>query len=239
MVLILLWFYSTHHAETCDNPQNEQAAGWVAGCGPQPTSSPDHGGWHQPTLKADLSTWANGLVTGRYCWQTELCVPCSTSEDTALAALQRQFLLAAPSTCSKQPRMFVGSLGGDIIGLWWVAVCCPFCMAQLLLAFCVYRCSAEESAQLSSKPRGGQQPDRHLLRRESSSAPSSSRKQWCLLPSPIAVVSGSVQYGTYTTTPQHHTRAASTRKHILTISHPAAAGVLASGANIRTRHADR
>ena len=211
----------------------------LGGYGQQPTSSPGHGGWQQPTLKADLSTWANGLVTGRYCWQTELCVPCSTSEDTALAALQRQFLLAAPSTCSKQPRMFVGSLGGDIIGLWWVAVCCPFCMAQLLLAFCVYSCSAEESAQLSSKPRRGQQPDRHLLRRESSSAPSSSRKQRCLLPSPIAVVSGSVQYGTYTTTPQHHTRAASTRKHILTISHPAAAGVLASGANIRTRHADR
>jgi hypothetical protein len=115
--------FSCRHATT---PKMSKLLG---GYGQQPTSSPGHGGWQQPTLKADLSTWANGLVTGRYCWQTELCVPCSTSEDTALAALQRQFLLAAPSTCSKQPRMFVGSLSGDIIGLWWVD-----CMAQSLLA---------------------------------------------------------------------------------------------------------
>ena len=66
----------------------------------------------------------------------------------------------------------------------------------VVVGFCVYSCSAEERVQLSSKPRRGQQPDRHLLRRESSVAPSSSRKQRCLLPSPIAVVSGSVQYGT-------------------------------------------
>ena len=60
------------------------------GYGQQPTSSPGHGGWQQPTLKADLITWANGLVTGRYCWQTELCVPCSTSENTVLAALSHR-----------------------------------------------------------------------------------------------------------------------------------------------------
>ena len=135
--------FSCRHATT---PKMSKLLG---GYGQQPTSSPGHGGWQQPTLKADLSTWANGLVTGRYCWQTELCVPCSTSEDTALAALQRQFLLAAPSTCSKQPRMFVGSLGGDIIGLWWVAVCCPLHGAVVVGVLCVQlQCGGECSTLL-------------------------------------------------------------------------------------------
>ena len=48
---------------------------------------------------------------------SELCLPCASSEDNALAALQRQFLLAGPNACSEQPRFFVGSLGGDIKGL--------------------------------------------------------------------------------------------------------------------------
>jgi hypothetical protein len=38
----------------------------LGGYGQQPTSSLGHGGWQQPTLEADLSTWANGLVTGRH-----------------------------------------------------------------------------------------------------------------------------------------------------------------------------
>ena len=74
---------------SCRHATTPKMSKLLGGYGQQPTSSPGHGGWQQPTLKADLSTWANGLVTGRYCWQTELCVPCSTSEDTALAALHR------------------------------------------------------------------------------------------------------------------------------------------------------
>ena len=70
---------------------------------------------------------------------SELCEPCATSEDTALAALQRQFLLAGPDPCSEQPRLFIGSLGGDIKGLQQLlgtagasaTYFCMFCQATL------------------------------------------------------------------------------------------------------------
>ena len=49
----------------------------------------------------------------------------------------------------EQPRMFVRSLGGDIIGLWWVAVCCPLHGAVVVGVLCVQlQCGGECSTLL-------------------------------------------------------------------------------------------
>jgi hypothetical protein len=51
------------------------------------------------------------------------------------------------------------------------------CLSHTRWRHSCLQCNAEESAQLSSAPRGGRQPDRHLLLLQTSAGSSSSRKR--------------------------------------------------------------